>query len=64
MPREKEFMRENLEAIKEKFPDKEILNITEAAIATGRCRKFVRRHFITGKEKYISVRKLASLMSN
>lgn len=64
MPREKETYREALALLREKYPDKMILNINETAKATGMSREFVRKHYITGrKEKHISITKLASLIS-
>lgn len=62
MSREKEAYRDNLERIKNIFPNKEILNVKEVSMFCGVDVRTVRKLFDI-KNNYISVAKLAREMS-
>ena len=66
--KEKEDFRNNLERINEKFPDKEMLTITDVSKFTGIDRKKIGKDWDSGftsigKSKYITKVALARLMS-
>jgi len=66
--REKEDYRNNIEQLNLKFPDKDMLNVTDISKFTGFDRGTVReifgKEFIQlGKSKYISKAKLARIIS-
>ena len=62
MGKELKSYRDNLERIKEAFPDKEILTLGEVIKFTGRSRPTVRKLF-TLENNFISVATLAREMS-
>lgn len=63
MPLEKPSYRDNLERIKEFFPNKELLKVKDVQNFCGLNRKTVERLFGFSKDGYISVAKLAREMS-
>lgn len=63
MAREKEAYRDNLERIKEAFPDKEILSLKETAEFTGLNWRTVKKMFSFNQFNKISVATLAREMS-
>lgn len=66
MPREKESYRDNLERIKERYPQKEMLTVSEVAAFTGLHRYTVKKIFkfqTFGDNTYISAASLARQMS-
>ena len=63
MPREKESYRDNLERIKEKYPDKEMLRICEVSEFLGIHRRTIKKMFDFNDRNYISVASLARQMS-
>ena len=63
MALEKPSYRDNLERIKEVYPNKEMLNVKNVATFCGLNRKTAERLFGFSKDGYISVAKLAREMS-
>lgn len=63
MSLEKPSYRDNIERIKERYPTKEMLTISEVMKYTGLCRPTVLRMFSFKADKYISVATLAREMS-
>ena len=63
MAREKEAFRDNLQRLKEAFPNKEILNASEVARWAGMSRETVIKHYGIEKNKGISVATLARKLS-
>lgn len=62
MSLEKPSFRDNLEGIKEAYPDKEMLNVSEVSRYLGKDRRVVKKRF-NFTDNYIAVRKLAREMS-
>lgn len=62
MPREKPAYRDNLERIKERFPDKELLSVSDVCEFCGKNYRTVKKLF-EFKNNFISVAKLAREMS-
>ena len=62
MPREKEAYRQNIERIKEMYPDKEWLNIKEVCVFLGRDYQTVKKR-IKFNNNFVSVAALASQLS-
>lgn len=63
MPREKLSYRDNIERIKEYFPNKELLKIKEVAAFTGLHVDTVKKIFTFNEHRLISVATLAREMS-
>jgi hypothetical protein len=63
MPREKESYRDNLERIKEMYPDKEMLSLQEVAAFIGINWRTAKKMFSFNTFNYISVAVLAREMS-
>ena len=62
MPREKEAYRDNLERLCEKFPDKELLNVSEVVKFLGVSRRYVEKAY-PFKGNKISKATLARILS-
>ena len=62
MPREKEAYRDNLERLCEKFPDKELLNVTDVMSFLGVSRRYVTKAY-PFKDNKISKATLARELS-
>lgn len=64
MPREKEMYRLILENLLIAFPKKRVLNVNEVARYVGKDPRFVRKYYITERNKTtICIEKLASILS-
>ena len=63
MSREKASYRDNIERIKERFPDKEMLKIRDVAAFTGLHIDTVKKIFTFNEHRLISVATLAREMS-
>ena len=63
MPREKESYRDNLERIKDMYPDKEMLSLKEASEFIGLNYRTVKKMFSFNRFNKISVATLAREMS-
>ena len=63
MGMEKEGYRDNLERIKETFPNKELLNVKDVSTFTGLYKTTVKKVFKFADNGYISVASLARQMS-
>ena len=63
MPREKESYRDNIERIKEMYPNKELLTTNDVSRFTGLYKATVKKKFEFAKNGYISVASLARQMS-
>ena len=63
MSREKDFFRDNLMRLDEKYPNTEFFNWTQAAQIVGLDARTLKKYYKRGREPYISKTRLASILS-
>lgn len=64
MAREKQGFRDNLELLKQLYPNKLMFSIQETMQATGLSYKMVKKNFTFNENKFISICDLARQMSS